>query len=387
MVGSASDQETSEGTSSRGEVRAFFENLTGPSKGTNRWLHHDVLTASVGADCVLRLDAGDAPPHPSDAVARLTWSDDTYVIEAVNDRIIWLNGRRIGSANLMHGDTVEFEDDGPISRFRLCDQFFPYHLPVEDILGDAIAYTRSSRRPLGGRLSLAAGESMRRIVLQTTVLFRLSVLVVFSVIAVFVYLLYQNDKRLEQTLEDEALRIELVTLLLAQTREEALQATDLEALQIDLEDQLRRNADRLGVLESHSDAAARIVRLSSGSVAFIQGAYGLRQIESGKLLRHVLDPAGEILKTPFGQPRIEPDGNGDPAEFQFTGTGFLLEPGETLVTNRHVALPWTSGERARSFEQAGLAPEMLKLRVYFPGIEAPLQAELANHSDLSLIHI
>ena len=107
----------------------------------------------------------------------------------------------------------------------------------------------------------------------------------------------------------------------------------------------------------------------------------MRQKETGKFLRHVLGPDGMPLQTPFGNPLVDPDGTGKPMEFQFTGTGSLLKNGGHLVTNRHVALPWTSGDRMASFEQSGLEPEMLKLVAFLPGLEKPVDAALLASSD------
>jgi S1-C subfamily serine protease len=95
----------------------------------------------------------------------------------------------------------------------------------------------------------------------------------------------------------------------------------------------------------------------------------------------VLGPNGENLKTPFGQPWIEPEGNGEPAEFQFTGTGFLIAGVPLMATNRHVALPWTSGNRKQALMDAGLEPEMLRLLAYLPDQTEPIEARLVRFSE------
>ena len=111
----------------------------------------------------------------------------------------------------------------------------------------------------------------------------------------------------------------------------------------------------------------------------------LRQIESGKLLRYVLGPDGMPLVTPLGKPVADVDGEGKPVEIQFTGTGFLLKGGEMLVTNQHVARPWTSSDRLRALEQGGFAPEILKLLAFLPGIPEPIEASfLASNDDADL---
>lgn len=374
----AASQENADATQG---VRAFLEGLTGPSKGKVLWLSDDLVAISVGQNRDIRSIASAAAPDGVNQIAALRWSDDSYTLDALENRHVWVNGHRIKSVQLMHGDMIEFEDYGPMCRFRLCTHSFPVKWSIEDILGDAFAYAKNSRRPLPGRLSTALRESFRRMAWQTTNFFRLSVIVALCAIIAFVALLYQNDRRLQATIEQDAQRIEAVTLLLTQTRNEALSEEDVKHLQEQIEMQLVQNAERLGALEQRSEAAARIVAASAPSIAFVQGAFGLRHIETGQLLRKVTGPDGEVLTTPFGQPRIEPHGNGPAAEFKFTGTGFLLENGQHLVTNRHVALPWTVGDKASAFEQAGLRPEMLKLQVYLPDMKGPISATLVDFSE------
>jgi S1-C subfamily serine protease len=143
-------------------------------------------------------------------------------------------------------------------------------------------------------------------------------------------------------------------------------------------------------LEQLSNAPARVIRESARSVAFVQGAFALRHNESGRLLRHVVDAGGNPMRTPFGQPWIDPDGTGAIVEFQFTGTGFLIGAGDMIVTNRHIVRPWTIGARAQSFRESGLEPEILKLIAYLPGWGGALdisQNRVSETSDLAVFDI
>ncbi|MGI9354416.1 MAG: trypsin-like peptidase domain-containing protein [Rhizobiaceae bacterium] len=372
------------------DVLAFLENLTGPSRGRITWLSSDNSQVCVGTDRLLRIGPDASAMLSAGARAQLSWSGETYEIEALSDSDIWVNGRKIGTAHLLHGDTIEFGTDGPMSRFRLCGNFFPTSWPVEEILSDAVAYARTSRRSFGSRLSSALFESVRRIFLETTIVFRVTVILVLIILTTFVAWQYRSDILLQQRIQMEALRLEAIALALAETRQEALGADELAKLREQLDLQLSTNAERLDLLEQRMGASARVIGEATASVAFLQGAYGLRQIESGKLLRHVLSPDGVPLQTPFGKPLVDPGGTGEPIEFQFTGTGFLLKESGKLMTNRHVALPWTSGDRMLAFEQSGLAPEMLKLLVFLPGLPMPFEAEFLASSktaDLALLSV
>ncbi len=364
-----------------GGVRALLENLTGPSRGNVSWLADNALTVSVGESRALSLrPKDDMPPHDND-IATLQWADGVYSITASSGRNVWVNGRKISSASLGHGDMIEFGEKGPMSRYRLCSKTYPARHTVEEILSDAYAYARTSRRPFAKRMSGALRDSSRRLASQTTVLFRITVVAALLLIAGLVFLLYQNDQRLADSIQQESRKIEAVAVMLAQTRENALTPDDLASLRDAFENQVTSTEQRLGTLEQRAGASTRVITASSKSVAFIQGAYGLRHLESGKLLRHMLGPDGENLKTPFGQPWIEPDGTGEPAEFQFTGTGFLLEGVPLMATNRHVALPWTSRDRVDALKSAGLEAEMLRLLAYLPGQPDPIEAKLEKFSE------
>ena len=369
------------------KVRAFFESLTGPSRGQVHWLSGDAIDASVDNDGVLLLQASEPEADTQDTLAQLNWTGASYMIEVPEGQDVWVNGRKTHHAQLLHGDMVEFGETGPMSRYRLCDKSFPTHWSADDILSDAVAYARTSRRPFASRMSTATFETVRRIALQTTVVFRITVILSLLLLGTLGYVLYENDRTLRASMELEAKQLQAITAALSQAREEALTPEDLAALRTDLDTRLSTNAERLAALERRSQASARVIRNSARSVVFLQGAFGLRHEETGRLLRHVLGPDGERLNTPFGQPLITPDGTGDPAEFQFTGTGFLLVDGRHLVTNRHVARPWTSGDKMRAFQAGGLAPEMLKMVAYLPGSSGPVPATLLQASETADVAI
>lgn len=283
------------------QVRAFLENLTGPSRGRILWLSSDHPHISVDADRMLRVVSADGGKPAKDNHALLRWSGETYEIEALPGTDIWVNGRQVGSAHLIHGDMIEFGEDGPMSRYRLCRNCYPTRWPVEEILSDTMAYARSSRRPFGPRLTNAFFQAGRRLLLETSLLFRLTVIAVLIVLTTVVALQWRSDRLIRQAIGEEALRLEAITIALAETRRQALSADELALLREQLDLQLAGNADRLTRLERRLDASARVIRETTTSVAFLQGAYGLRETESGRLLRHVLNVEGVPLQTPFGK--------------------------------------------------------------------------------------
>ncbi|MEP2532711.1 FHA domain-containing protein [Shimia sp.] len=201
------------------DVRAFLENLTGTSRGQIVWLSSDQSHVYVGTDRALRISSNTATFSSSLARAMLSWSGETYEIEAISGSDIWVNGRKIGTAHLLHGDTIEFGEDGPISRFRLCGNTFPTSWPVEEILGDAVAYARTSRRSIGPRLSNALFYSLRRILLESTIAFRVTVILVLIVLTTFVTWQYRSDILLQQSIQKESLRLEAIATALSEWRQ------------------------------------------------------------------------------------------------------------------------------------------------------------------------
>lgn len=367
----------------RDVIRAFLENLTGPSRGRVTWLSSDQLGIGVDQGRALRVLADPGAIDSDTARARLFWSGETYEIEVLGDNDIWVNGRKVGTAHLLHGDMIEFGEDGPMSRFRLCHQEYPTRWPFEEILSDTLAYARTSRRPLGTRMSNAFLDGLRRIILETSILFRVLVIGALVALSIFVALQYQREERLAETIATEAMRLEAIANALAETRQEALTEDALAALRAQFDLKLSTNAERLANLEGRLGASVRVIEEATASIAFLQGAYGLRHVESGKLLRHVLGPDGAPLVNRVGKPLADIDGNGDPLEFQFTGTGFLLKDSGFLITNRHVARPWGENDRSKLLEEGGLAPEMLTLVAFLPRVPQPFPAKFIAQSDVA----
>ncbi len=107
-------------------------------------------------------------------------------------------------------------------------------------------------------------------------------------------------------------------------------------------------------------------------------------------MRHVLNNTGVPILLPQGQPLLALDGNGPVAKVQLTGTGFLLEGGSQLATNRHVALPWEQGRFSGVIKSANLEPVVSKFAAYFPNHKEPVSVSLLRASetaDLAILAI
>lgn len=356
-----------------------FEYLTGPSRGEALWIHDDLVSIELKAGH-LRLSNSAADNGLAEKVARLCRLGSSYEIEAAPGHAMWVNGARVEKKELSHGDVVEFGDKGPLSRFRLFGTNHKMRWTIDQIIGDCFAYLRTSRRPLPSRLFRATRDALRRLALETSLIFRLSVLVAIAALTLLSYQQWQLSRQLQRSIVQSAEQLEGVAMSLDQARNEALRPSDINALRDELDLRVTSNIDRLEVLERRSIAGARVVADASASVAFIQGSYGFKEKSSGRMLRQVVGADGIPLSTPRGQPLLSIEGDGPVAEIQFTGTGFIID-GESLITNRHVALPWETGTNAESYAARGLEPALLKLIAYLPGIEAPTDLELISASE------
>ncbi len=367
---------------------ACLEHLTGPSRGSVTWLALSALDLCLMPNRFIRVAEARPGEKREGLVARLHRAGDSYEIEAVEDRPVLVNGARATARLLEHCDIIEFGDTGPISRFCLCREDQPIRTKVGEILGDCVAYMRSSRQPVARRVFRAARDVLRRLTRQTTILFRLGIILAIVVLATLAYQQSRMNALLEQRIESGSTRLDGFAGALTRAQEEALTPQDLRALGQELGHRLTSNADRLAALERRSTATARVIADSMPAVVFLQGAYGFKEISSGRMLRYAVDDAGRPLASPRGQPVLTLDGDGPVAERRFTGTGFAVGDDGVLVTNRHVALPWENDANIDSLADQDLAPVMIRFIHYRPGHPVAGKVELLRASaaaDLALL--
>lgn len=364
---------------------AALEHLTGSSRGTVTWLGEPVVDISLDAGGIFGFSAPVADEHGEDVVARLRRVAGGHVIDSIGDNPLWINRQRVRSAQLHHQDMVEFCEHGPISRYLHFDDMNRVHQTVPDIIGDAFGYFRASRKPIGQRAAISAGQIFRRLSHETTIMFRVGVVLALAVLAGLLYQQGRMNMALRGQIESGSAQLEDVSRILARTRDEAVSPGHLETLRQELASRMTTTAERVAELERRTEASARIIDVAARSVVFLQGAYGFREPATGRMLHHVVGDEGQPLMSPNGLPLLSLDGTGPVAERQFTGTGFLVTDGaaggDYLVTNRHVGVPWehdasfalTSGETLESV--------MTRFIAYLPGTSDAASVELVRASD------
>ncbi len=129
-----------------------LEHLTGPSRGTVTWLSGLTLDISLRTNRFLRVSESRPGEPRDDLVARLHRVQDTYEIEALQGRPVWVNGARVTAQKLEHRDMIEFGETGPLSRFRLYPEDQPVRKMAAVILSDCVIYLRVSRQPVANRV-------------------------------------------------------------------------------------------------------------------------------------------------------------------------------------------------------------------------------------------
>lgn len=368
----------------RPAVVAALEHLTGVSRGETDWVVEERTLVRIDRSGEIALIPDvNADAARQDVIATLLHRDGGFVVEPTSGRSVWVNGSVIAKERhvLAHNDVVEFGEAGPISRVSLYQQGGRAHHTAAAILSDTLAYLRVSRRPWPVRIWRAMGAVIRRMARETSLLFRLAIVVAIAGMVVVIDRQATRNAELEQAVASSAARLESFSAALARAREDALTPADLTAISRDFSQRLTTASGRLAALEARSQATANAIAAALPSVAFLQGAYGFRQRLGGRMLRHVIDDAGKPVTAPNGQPQLMLGGQGPVAERQYTGTGFALADPAVIVTNRHVALPWEKDASAAALGEQGIEPVMLRLAAYFPGVATAVDMTLAKASD------
>jgi serine protease Do len=168
-------------------------------------------------------------------------------------------------------------------------------------------------------------------------------------------------------------------------RAQASTRDDMEMLRSVMGRGLGDTQARVSAVESGS--VAPLVSRVANSVALIQGRYVLIDPPTGRPLRLAL-VKGKIQLGADGEPRLTLSGQGPIYMFRSTGTAFVVDAQGTLITNRHVALPWEQGTAMHAMQSFGVRPMVLELRGFLPGTVEPFAVSVAGVSalhDLALL--
>jgi S1-C subfamily serine protease len=166
------------------------------------------------------------------------------------------------------------------------------------------------------------------------------------------------------------------------------QVNDLKKQLEELNGKLESIGDKTGELVGSASLPYKVRNDYGNGVCLIYGLYYYVDQKTGKPLR--FPQASDAM--PMEGEEIRPyvvDGNGPVAEFEAIGTGFHVGEG-FILTNRHVAQPWTEEQQAKQLKAMKASARMKRLIVYFPDRQQPLPLSFrisSSQEDVAVCHI
>lgn len=299
-------------------MRAQLLHLSGPVRG--RTVTYAVPRVTIGSDPTSTAWLDD--PKVASRHALLDWEAERCVfhLHALDGRV-FVNGDEVTEIILHDEDEIEFGVDGPRARFRVYVPEGAVCKPVRRMLADAQAVRRVS----GG--GAATGALTRDLLTQATPALKIG----FPVAVVAAAFLAGWLGGWLGGLPDAEER---------RTADTVAQAEIAELRE------LQQEQSRLIAKLSEANATLRRIQQEwSRGVCLVHGVFRIRMPD----------------KTWF---RI--DGS-TPLEAEYTGSGFLASAQGHVVTNRHVAVPWSEMPELEPLLAQGGTPEFVRLTATFPG--------------------
>jgi S1-C subfamily serine protease len=347
---------------------AQLVHLTGAQRGQTRRIW-GVTSLGIAEDSTITAVVGDSTPG-DDAVAVIMPDDEGWRLEVAPEAKIWVNGVRVRHRALRHGDLIEFGEGGALVRFRPRSGA-PYK-SVREAMSDCVDAARLSGRGPVDRVGLLLRGGSYEMATQVSPPVRVLAAVALVAVLGSITSLWVQNNRLEDELASQLARIEGLSGLLESSEFEAFTEADVEAVRSELDFRIEDTLTRIEALETRATARGRVIAEASDAVVFLQGAYGFVEAQGGRALRMGREGANGPLTL---------DGDGQVLELRYTGTGFVLEDGIHIVTNRHVAQPWEFDPNATRLVDQGFVPVMRRLIGYLPEQAEPFDVRVTQVHD------
>jgi hypothetical protein len=398
-------------------MRMTLYHLTGSLQGTTQEFDANAVTFGTGGDCGVRFDAArDAAVSPRHADLAVENG-----IPIIRDRTgrhqLLVNGLIQAEAALQDGDLIRFGPSGPEVRFRLPSAGLPAVKALRTIVADSRDILVRTPHPRYLSPFYLARHILSEIMMHASPLVRVMAGVLLLVPLILILwlggALYRQQqagvaaqrqmaelvrqleiKRLTQTELER--RVERERQLAGESRRQdeaqiAALTARLQAYERAHESQqdIQAVRDQLSTIRQSQRFAEDIVHRFGGSIGLLQGGYGFKEKATGRPLRYQgFDQLGNPYVDRDGNALVTLEGNAPPVLIYFSGTAFLVDSVGTVVTNRHIVRMWESFAPAQQAIAAGYEPDLLVLRLFFPGEDAPYaltELLLSDRADIALL--
>lgn len=354
--------------------------------------HTEVLTGErlrIGNcdDCDLRLRTSALPKRPNSdgLVLELAGKNGSYsVVEFDPDLTLSLNGQPLEKdVQIKDGDELRIADS------ILSLQFFPLRaLPAvvppssrephvaPFIEAAAIESAATARRDDAKVFLREFTRELVREINPSTKLITLAIAIALVGGVLYIgFSMFKEMQRSRRLIDDQRAQLSSMKDQVSKTNQ---QLSDID----------RSNKDILFTLS----LAVKLRSQYGSGVCLIYGSYYFVENGTGRPLRYSeaqVNEGGEVIQS-GEQQTLTPEGKGAIAEYEFVGSGFYVGGGY-VMTNRHIAQPWLTDDRAQSLLTSVRGqPRLKKLLAYFPETSTPLLLKFkgaASRDDLAVCAI
>ena len=398
-------------------MRMMLYHLAGSRQGETQQFDNDTVTIGTDESCAVRFDASrDTAVQPLHAA--LTVEEGVPILrDRTGHRLLFVNGLKQTEAALRDGDLVQFGESGPEVRFRLLPEGVQTAKPLKAIVADSRDILVRTPHPRYLSPFYLARHILGDIMMHASPLVRLAVGVIGLIPLILILwlgvALYREHQatiatqrqmaELVRQLETGRLtqgelerRIERERQTAEATRrrgEEQIAALSAKLQAQEAARESRREIEavrqQLSAIRQSQSFAEDTVRRFGGSVGLLQGGYGFTEKSTGRPLRYQgFDKLGNPYVDKDGNALVTLEGTAPPVVIYFAGTAFLVDRSGTVVTNRHIVRMWESFEPAQQAIAAGFEPEMILMRLFFPGEESPYlltEKAVSDRVDLAVL--
>lgn len=278
-----------------------------------------------------------------------------------------VNRRAVEEIILHDRDVIQLGLNGPTLRFRIRPEEYALCKQPKEILQDA-RDVASAGRP-DGRLTLRsffsqlAFEIVRNATLATQMVVVGLLVVLIAAIGGLAYYHYVAQEAHEHQ----------IASLLKEVEQSRISLAELER---NTADERRRLAETLAIHETEEQRLLAMVeaqRKKGASSEELEAlTLRLRTLEAerhnAELLITRFGPSTCLLYIAYGFVEQGAREETPRTLLEYTGTGFLIDAKGRIVTNRHLAEPWSMDPKGTAeMIQAGLEPRLIIMRAYFPG--------------------